>query len=136
LKRVIAFTGFSGSGKTTLVERLIPRLIEAYGPVAAIKHTHHPLNFENRGDTARFRAAGADPVVLAGEGEGVVFHSAGDPYKLRFTRPDDIPPQLAPDVIVVEGFKTFDLWPRIEIDAERRITTDEALARIDRIWRS
>src|SRR5215212_9393425 len=62
---VAAFIGASRSGKTTLIAELIGRYVAAGLRVGAIKHTHHALNEENRGDTALFRAAGAEPVILA-----------------------------------------------------------------------
>src|SRR5437016_4336566 len=56
---VIAIGGPSGSGKTTRLVELIRTALANGRSAGAIKHTHHPLNEENRGDTARFLAAGA-----------------------------------------------------------------------------
>src|SRR5258708_1457968 len=111
---VAAVTGMSGSGKTTLVEALI-RLYSGRGErVAAIKHTHHPLNLENRGDTARFLAAGATPVLLARDDEAVVWSAANlPPLPVRLThgagvagtlRIDELLDHaLYADVVLVEG---------------------------------
>src|SRR5688572_572096 len=69
-----AIAGPSNSGKTTLISALIRRYRTAGLRVGAIKHTHHPLNEERRGDTAAFEAAGARPVILAGSGAAVIFN--------------------------------------------------------------
>jgi molybdopterin-guanine dinucleotide biosynthesis protein MobB len=134
--RIAAFTGHSGSGKTTAIASLIAHFVAAGESVGAIKHTHHPVNEEDRGNTATFRRAGAEPVILAGDGEAVLFK--GD-SRTRFTFRD--PRELLAhfrdhDVVLIEGFKTLDVWPRIELESSRRQTTDELLAILDRIWRS
>jgi molybdopterin-guanine dinucleotide biosynthesis protein MobB len=134
-QRIAAFTGFSGSGKTTLIVALIRRLVADGRTVAAIKHTHHPLNEENRGDTARFRAAGAEPVILAGDGGGVVFTSGGT-NRITYGSPVDLLRHLDAEVVLVEGFKSFSGWPNVEITSERRPSVEEALAILDRIWTS
>ena len=131
--RVAALVGRSGSGKTTLVTELIRRHVAAGASVAAIKHTHHPLNFEDRGDTGKFRAAGADPVILAGSGEAVVFTAAARPSRVEFHEPRELLNLLPAEVIFVEGFKAYDGWPKIEVD--RTMTADDAAAILDRIWR-
>ena len=136
MKRVAVFTGFSGSGKTTLVERLIPLLAARYGRVAAIKHTHHAVNDEHRGDSARFAAAGADPVILAGAGDAVTFQLGVAGPRFTWTDPAELVARLDADVVIVEGFKDVDLWPSIALDAAQRMEAAEALAILDRIWRS
>ena len=105
--RVEAFAGPSGSGKTTRIcERI--RIAVANGERAgAIKHTHHPLNDDDRGDSARFRAAGADPVILAGDRDAVVFHGS-DIHHVPFDDPRELLDQFDADVVFVEGFKSYD----------------------------
>lgn len=132
-KRVAAFVGQSGAGKTTLVAALIRHFVANGETVAAIKHTHHPLNEENRGDTATFRAAGAEPVIMAGDHEGVVFESAGT-RRIAFDRPTDLLDELPATVVLVEGFKSFSGWPTVSVDEGRRMTVEEALAILDKIW--
>lgn len=132
-RHVAAFTGFSGSGKTTLIVALIRKFVDRGATVGAIKHTHHPLNEENRGDTAKFRAAGAAPVILANEPGAVVFSESGT-SRVSYAAPTDLLMHCPTDIVLVEGFKSFKEWPVIHVDRERRPTVEEALAILDRIW--
>jgi len=131
--RVAAFIGPSGSGKTTLIVALIRHFAVPGQRVAAIKHTHHPLNEEHRGNTAAFEAAGAEPVILAGDGQAVVF-SPGGTSRVRFESPDDLLALTAADIVLVEGFKRYDRWPQIEVDRTSPLSLADALAILDRIW--
>ena len=133
--RVAAITGYSGAGKTTLITQLIARYVAAGLRVGAIKHTHHHLNDENRGDTARMRAAGAEPVILAGPGEAVIFRASGT-SRVRYERPRDLLEHFDHDVVLVEGFKELGDWPKVSISDDARPTVDELAANLDRIWRS
>jgi molybdopterin-guanine dinucleotide biosynthesis protein MobB len=144
---VAAVTGMSGSGKTTLLEALI-RLYTGRGArVAAIKHTHHPLNLENRGDTARLLAAGATPVILARDGEAVIWRAAALPplpvilagrnEASAALRIDELLEHVrSVDIVLLEGFKEYGEWPRIELLRDVRQSAHEAAAMLDRIWRS
>ena len=111
--QVIAIGGPSGSGKTTRLVELIRAAVAEGRSVAAIKHTHHPLNEENRGDTAAFLAAGARPVILAGDGEAVVFDGAST-RRVAYAEPPDLLAYCTTDLVVVEVFKSFDdkIWRR------------------------
>ena len=134
--KVAAITGVSGVGKTTLIVALIRRFVAAGERVGAIKHTHHVLNEERRGDTGAFLDAGAEPVVFAGNGEAVVFRHNGvaraqyadERELLQFFGGDD--------VVLIEGFKSSEAWPKVELGSERRMSADDAAAILDRIWRS
>ena len=126
---MVAFVGLSDSGKTTLIEQLIPRLVARNESVAAIKHTHHEVNDSRAGDTGRFLEAGALPVILAGAGEAIVF--APDPRRVTFASPHELLRHCAVDIVLVEGFKSFDGWPRI--DAKSVATVEDALTLVDRI---
>lgn len=127
--KVVAVTGRSGSGKTTLIAGIIQRLVADGRRVGAIKHTHHPLNEEHRGDTARFLEAGAAPVMLANDEEAVVFGS-GATHRVHFSAPEELLTHFASDLVLIEGFQRFGDWLRIEIDREHRLNVDEALDRI------
>ena len=133
--KVAAITGYSGAGKTTLLSALIRRYIADGLRVGAIKHTHHPLNEENRGDTARFRAAGAEPVILAGAGEAVIFLAAGT-MRVTFDKPRDLLLHFDTDIVLVEGFQQLGEWPQVQISSHARPTVEELAANLDRIWRS
>ena len=118
------------------MERLIRHFVAKGMSVGALKHTHHQLNEDNeRGDTGRFRRAGADPVLLAGDGEAVVFSSGGT-SRQRFDAVTDLLEYFGTDVLFVEGFKSVGDWPRIELNENDRRSTDELLAILDRIWTS
>jgi molybdopterin-guanine dinucleotide biosynthesis protein B len=131
---VAALIGSSGAGKSTLITSLITRYVREGKRVGAIKRTHHPLNEENRGDTTKFRAAGADPVILAGMHEAVLFRNEGT-TRVRYERPRDLLAQFGGhDIVLVEGFKETDDWPVVTIAADARPTVDELAANLDRIW--
>jgi molybdopterin-guanine dinucleotide biosynthesis protein B len=134
MSRVAAFVGASGSGKTTLLTAVLRLLIERGEQVAAIKHTHHPLNERNEGDTARFRTAGAEPVLFAGDGEAVLFRGGGI-ERIVYHHPVELLERCGDRIVLVEGFSRHEEWPRIEVRLEARQTAEEALAILDRIWR-
>jgi molybdopterin-guanine dinucleotide biosynthesis protein MobB len=129
--RVAAITGESGSGKTTLISGLIRHFLAQGQRVAAIKHTHHPLNLERRGDTAAFEDAGAAPVIFARDNEAI--HNG---QRIRFDSPAELLDRIDADIVLIEGFKRVDLWPRIELDGTARISVQEAVAILGRIWPS
>ena len=131
--RIAAITGESGSGKTTLVVALIRHFVARGERVAAIKHTHHPLNEERRGDTARFESAGADPVIFAGDDEAVIFMRDGT-ERIRFTSPRELIDRAATDIVLIEGFKHYEDWPRISLHRTSPLSLREAVANLDRIW--
>jgi molybdopterin-guanine dinucleotide biosynthesis protein B len=134
MPRLAAITGFSGAGKTTLIVALIRRYAAAGQRVAAIKHTHHKLNAERRGDTEKFIEAGADPVIFADAHRAVVFRRDGEPQWMAYRDPEELVPDA--DIVLVEGFKSHAAWPQVTIDPDRRPTVDELAAILDRIWRS
>ncbi len=132
--KVAAFVGDSGSGKTTAIAALIRHFVENGERVGAIKHTHHAVNDEDRGDTAEFRRSGADPVILAGDGDAVVF-SGDRTRRIRFSNAQELLAQLDTDVVFIEGFKSAGAWPRIELNRHDRLSSQELLSNLDRIWR-
>lgn len=131
---VAAFTGASGAGKTTLICAAISHYVSLGLPVATIKHTHHPLNHEYRGDTARFLAAGADPVLLAGEGEAVVFGGAL-PFRIAYSAPAELLRNAgAAAIVFIEGFKQYGSWPRIEVTEQARPSVAAILLSLEQAW--
>jgi molybdopterin-guanine dinucleotide biosynthesis adapter protein len=132
--KVVQVVGESESGKTTAIVALISHFIANAATVGAIKHTHHPINEEDRGDTAVFRRAGAEPVVLAGNGEAIVFY--GDAKaRITYDNARELLDRFRNDIVFVEGFKSVGEWPRIELSKDQRRTTEELLKILDRIWR-
>jgi molybdopterin-guanine dinucleotide biosynthesis protein MobB len=131
---VAAFVGPSSSGKTTLIRELIAFFVAEGRTVGAIKHTHHALNDERRGDTATFADAGAEPVIFAGDGEAVLFRGHRV-ERFPFRSPHDLLARFETDIVFIEGFKSGGNWPRIELDHNKHIGTQEALAILDTIWR-
>jgi molybdopterin-guanine dinucleotide biosynthesis protein MobB len=95
--------GPSGSGKTTRLVGLIRAAVAQGRTVGAIKHTHHALNEERRGDTAAFAEAGARPVILAGDGEAVVFDNGT--RRVAYSSLSDLLALITADLVVVEGFR-------------------------------
>lgn len=115
---VVGVAGWKNAGKTTLVTRLVAELTNRGYRVAAIKHSHHPIDTERDGtDSARHREAGARAVaVLSPAGWGVV-----GPTREITRDPDPAPPlaavvaRLAPaDIVIVEGLKRAAI-PKIEV---------------------
>ena len=131
--RVAAITGTSSVGKTTLIVALIRHFVTRGERVAAIKHTHHPLNEERRGDTKMFESAGAELVIFAGDGEAVVF-SRDATERIQFTSPRELLDRITADVVLIEGFKNYDGWPRIELHRTSPLSVEDVLANLDRIW--
>lgn len=119
MRRPIAFIGFSNSGKTTFLVSLIESLAHRGERVAVIKHTHHdPRQRKPRGDTERFLEAGAVEVVLAGRDVAALTDDAGATSIREFASAIEIPSWLEADRILVEGYKSLDIWPRILIERE------------------
>ena len=131
---VAAVTGPSNSGKSTLVAALIRHFVTQGRTVGAIKHTHHALNDQRRGDTATFADAGAEPVIFAGDGEAVLFRSHRI-ERFPFRSTDELLAHFDTDIVFIEGFKGGGNWPRIELDGNKRIGPQEALVILDTIWR-
>ena len=131
--RVLAVTGRSNSGKTTLIVEMIARCITRGERVAAIKHTHHEVNDRNEGDTARFRAAGASPEIRAGDDVAIQWTTGTSPVRVSRRTGEGLLDLLAlvddAEVVLIEGFKSFYGWPRIDAP----VGVAEAMAFLDRI---
>jgi molybdopterin-guanine dinucleotide biosynthesis protein B len=132
--KVAAFVGESGSGKTTAIAKLIEHFVKEGRRVGAIKHTHHAINDDDRGDTAVFQRAGAEPVILAGDREAVLFSKEAT-TRVSFSEPRQLLERFHTDIVFIEGFKSLSSWPRVELNARNHQSTQELLAILDRIWR-
>ncbi|MFY3548360.1 molybdopterin-guanine dinucleotide biosynthesis protein B [Achromobacter insolitus] len=110
---VFGIAGRSGSGKTTLIEAMLPLLAARGLRVSVIKHSHHDFQMEPPGkDSARFRQAGAQEVMVASPFRYAIVH------ELRGAPEPTLQEQLArlapADLVLVEGFKHAAI-PRIEV---------------------
>jgi len=110
---VFGIAGRSGSGKTTLIEAMLPLLGARGLRVNVIKHSHHDFQMEPPGkDSARFRTAGAQEVMIASPYRYAIVH------ELRDAPEPTLDAQLArlspADLVLVEGFKQASI-PRIEV---------------------
>lgn len=132
MPRVLAVSGPSGSGKTTLLTALIRHLSQHGARVAAIKHTHHPVNDERRGDTQAFLDAGAVVAILAGDHAATLFTPSSTSPIDTATLSELIPLCADADVIFIEGFKDVPGRPRIDTSLGVPTVT-EALEILDRI---
>ena len=112
---LLGIAAWSGTGKTTLLEALLPRLAVRGLRVAVIKHAHHAFDIDRPGkDSYRLRQAGAAPMLVA----------SGSRWAMMMETPDQQEANLAeliaavrsqnPDMILVEGFKTWPL-PKLEL---------------------
>ena len=130
--KIIAFGGKSGSGKTTAIETLIRHYVAHGRSVSAIKHTHHELNTDDRGDTSRFRRAGAKPVILAGLQRAVIF-GGEQPHVVEYDTATDLVARCNTEIVFVEGFASIDRWPRIELVGGEWRTPRELIDRVESI---
>jgi len=108
--KAFGIVGYSGSGKTTLLCALIPYLRAEGLRVAAIKATHHDIDWDRPGkDSYRLREAGAEAVLLQGPQRS--FIARRTPAGWRQTL-DLLGPDL--DLVLVEGNKGWPI-PKIEV---------------------
>ncbi len=100
---VLAIVGYANCGKTTLICRLL-HLARAQGlRLAAVKHSHKPVDPEPPGkDTWRFRQAGAQTVALSCPGLLQIIQTREDDPPLTAVL-DHLPRQV--DLVLVEGYK-------------------------------
>ncbi len=113
---LLGFAAWSGTGKTTLLTQLIPELKMRGIRVAAVKHTHHEVEFDQPGkDSYELRRAGAEEVLVASAKRSMLIrenrHNRSEPDLTQLL------PQLnhdALDLVLIEGFK-HEAIPRIEL---------------------
>lgn len=124
---VVGLVGYSGSGKTTFLEKLITVLKSRNYKIGVIKHTHHTVDFDQKGkDTWRHARAGADVVALTTSDSAAVFKKFnGHPP------PEEVIAMAGElDLIIFEGYKSKK-WPKIEVfrqgETERTVVPAEEL---------
>jgi molybdopterin-guanine dinucleotide biosynthesis protein B len=112
--KVFGFAGYSGSGKTTLIEQLVPRFIARGLKVSLIKHAHHGFDIDQPGkDSYRHREAGCTEVLLSSNQRWVLMHELrGD---AKPTLEEQIGMLSPCDLVLVEGHKSNDLIPKLEV---------------------
>src|SRR5690554_7726378 len=113
MKNIFGIAGRSGSGKTTLIEAMLP-LLQARGlTVNVIKHSHHDLQLEPpHKDSARFRQAGAQEVMVASPYRYAIVHELRERCEPKLT---EQLARLSPaDLVLVEVFE-HEAIPRLEV---------------------
>lgn len=112
--KVFGFAGYSGSGKTTLIEQLIPRFIARGLKVSLIKHAHHGFDIDKPGkDSWRHREAGCSEVLLTSDQRWVLMHELRG--AVRPTLEEHIDSLSPCDLVLVEGYKSNELIPKLEV---------------------
>ena len=109
----VGFVGSSGAGKTTLMEKVVAALVRRGCSVSAIKSTHHDTDVDKPGkDSWRYRAAGADEVILAGRDRWALMRETPEASVTL----SELLARLSPvDIVLVEGFKSEEGIPRIGV---------------------
>ncbi|MCK0746488.1 molybdopterin-guanine dinucleotide biosynthesis protein B [Chromohalobacter nigrandesensis] len=126
---LLGIAAWSGTGKTTLLEALLPRLAEAGMQVAVIKHAHHAFDIDRPGkDSYRLRQAGATPMLVASGKRFALMMETPEREEadLAALIPHVLP--LAPDLILVEGFKA---WPLPKLELHRQAVEKPLMATDD-----
>jgi molybdopterin-guanine dinucleotide biosynthesis protein B len=108
----LGIVGYSGSGKTTLLCAILPLLRQRGMRLAAVKSTHHDVEWDQPGkDSYRLREAGAETVLLTGPQRWFMARqapvAAGLAELLEALDP-------ATDLVLVEGWKALAI-PKIEV---------------------
>ena len=130
--KIVSIIGYSGSGKTALAEAIIRELGRRGCSVGAIKHTHHPIDRENRGDTLRFLNAGAAAVVLINETTACQWTIEEGGREIEHGNPLEVAQRLSKDWVVVEGYKEAPLGVAIALatDGQSLLSLPGNVARV------
>ncbi len=104
----MAVVGFKAAGKTRVVEALVAELTKRSRRVGTIKHTAEDAPLDSSGtDTSRHVQAGAvSSAIISGNRSALFLERAMDLAEAAASLG-------SVDYIVLEGFKTLDLCPRI-----------------------
>ena len=106
--RVVAVVGFKNAGKTRVVEALVAELTRRGHRVGTLKHTAEDAPFDKPGtDTWRHAEAGAVASAILSEKRTAIFLKRALSIQRAAGALGDV------DFIVLEGFKTLDIAPRI-----------------------
>ena len=111
--KVYGVVGWKSAGKTTLVERLVGEISGRGFTVSTVKHTHHKVDVDQKGqDSWRHRQAGSRQVILASSARWAIMTELRDAPEAPLK---ELLGHLAPvDLVIVEGYKRDD-HPKIEV---------------------
>ena len=104
MPKVVGIVGYHNSGKTTLVCALARALIARGYRVAAVKHLLHYADLPGK-DTALLAEAAGQVGFISLQGAGIFWK---EPLSL-----EDLISHLEADIVLVEGFKGQQTFPKI-----------------------
>jgi molybdopterin-guanine dinucleotide biosynthesis protein B len=104
LSIVVGIAGYKDSGKTTLARALARELTARGRRVAVVKHTSHRIDLAEK-DTATLLEAAGQVAILSAGAAGVFWRKS---MGLQ-----DVLPYLDADIVLVEGFKAEQEYPKI-----------------------
>ncbi|MFL7793061.1 MAG: molybdopterin-guanine dinucleotide biosynthesis protein B [Anaerolineae bacterium] len=102
--KLVGIVGYKDSGKTTLARALAQELTVRGHRVAVIKHTSHQIDLAGK-DTAMLLETSGQVAILSAQASAVFWR---DPMGL-----DGILAHLDADLVLVEGFKARQGYPKI-----------------------
>jgi molybdopterin-guanine dinucleotide biosynthesis protein B len=100
----LGIIGYKDSGKTTLARALAQELTARQYRVAVVKHTSHQIDLAGK-DTATLLEVADQVAIVSVEAAGVFWRK---PMAL-----EDVLPHLDADIVLVEGFKAEQGYPKI-----------------------
>jgi molybdopterin-guanine dinucleotide biosynthesis protein B len=111
--RAVAVVGFKAAGKTRVVEALVVELTRRGHRVGTLKHTAEDMPLDKEGtDTYRHAEAGAVSSAILSDNRTAIFLRCAMNLQRAADALGDV------DFIVMEGFKTLDVAPRIIVPRE------------------
>jgi molybdopterin-guanine dinucleotide biosynthesis protein B len=102
--KIVGIIGYKDSGKTTLACVLAQKLTARGHQVAVVKHTSHHIDLAGK-DTATLLEAAGQVAIISTEAAGVFWRK---PMSL-----EDILTHLDADILLIEGFKGEQGYPKI-----------------------
>jgi molybdopterin-guanine dinucleotide biosynthesis adapter protein len=128
--RAVAVVGFKAAGKTRVVEALVSELTRRGYRVGTLKHTTDDQPFDKAGtDTWRHAEAGAVSSAILSDKRTAIFLK----HAMNLQGVADALGEV--DFIIMEGFKTLDIAPRIIVlrrpDEVMKLTTGLEIAAVE-----